>query len=69
MTGFNELTVSQRLGCEFLFNQPMQMAADCRVIEALDDFVEKAGDEETLGDFCRNAARAQVKHLVFFDLT
>ena len=27
----------------------MQMIADRRVIEALDDFVEKSGDEEALG--------------------
>ncbi len=47
----------------------MQMSRDRRMIEALDDFVQKAGDEEALGDFRRNAARAQVKQLVFFDLT
>ena len=38
------------------------------MIEALDDFVQKSSDEEALGNLCWNAARAQVKQLVFFDL-
>jgi len=46
----------------------MQMPGNSRVIEALNDFVQKAGDEEALCDFCGDAARAQIKHLVFFDL-
>ena len=45
------------------------MLGDCWVIEALDDFVQKTGDKETLADLCRNAAGAKVKELVFFDLT
>jgi len=44
------------------------MFAYCRVIESLNDLVQKAGDQEALGNFCGDAARAQVKHLVFFDL-
>ena len=46
----------------------MQVITDRWMIEPLDDFVQKAGDEEALGDLCGNAARAQVKHLVFFNL-
>src|SRR5215470_2546721 len=45
------------------------MLADRRVIEALDDFVEKARDEEALGDFCRNTAGAQIEKFVLVDLT
>ena len=46
----------------------MQMIADRRVIEALDDFVEESGDEEALGYVCRNAAAAQIEEFVFVDL-
>ena len=46
----------------------MQVLSYRWMIETLDHFVEKSGDEETLGDLCRNAAGAQVKHLVFFNL-
>src|SRR6185369_10968943 len=53
---------------EFLFDQPMQMCRDRRVIEALDDFVQEAGDEKALRHFCGNAAATQVKQLVFFNL-
>ena len=45
------------------------MITDRRVIEALDYFVEESGDEEALGDFCGNAASAQIKKFVFVDLT
>ena len=54
---------------KFLFDQPVQMVAYCSVVEALDDFVQKTGDEQALGNFCRNAAGAEVKELVFFDLS
>ena len=53
---------------ELLFDQAMQMIANRWVIKPLDDFVQKSSDEEPLGNLCRNAARAQVKQLVFFDL-
>ena len=35
---------SQTLLGKFLFNQLMQMLGNSRVIETLDDFVQKAGD-------------------------
>ena len=53
---------------KFLLNQPMQMLSYRWMIETLDDFVQKTGDEEALGDLCWNAARAQIKQLVFVDL-
>ena len=54
---------------EFLLDQPMQMRCDRWVIEALDDFVEKAGDEEALCALCRNPPTAKVKQFVLVDLT
>ena len=49
-------------------DQLIQIIGDCGLIEAPDDFVEEAGDDEALGDFCRDATRMQVKHLVLVDL-
>ena len=40
-----------------------------RVIESLYYFVQKAGDDETLGNWDGNTARAQIKEFVFVDLT
>jgi hypothetical protein len=45
------------------------MISDRRVIEALDDFIQKAGYNETLGHWDGNTARAQIKKFVFVDLT
>src|ERR1044071_8554530 len=56
------------LRSEFVFDEPVQVLAYRRMVEALHDFVQKTGDEETLGDFCRDAARAQIKQLIFFNL-
>src|SRR5207302_11127575 len=53
---------------EFLFNQPMQVRSNRRLIEALDDFVQETGDDEVLGDLHRNAAGAEIKEFVFIDL-
>jgi hypothetical protein len=53
---------------KFLLNQPMQMLSYRWMIETLDDFVQKAGDQEALGDFCGNAAGAQIEELVFVNL-
>src|SRR6266480_690612 len=44
------------------------MLGDRWMIEAPDDFIQKTSDQEALADFCRNAAGAKVKELVFFDL-
>ena len=44
------------------------MITNHRMIEALDHFVEESGDEEALGDFCGNAAGAQIEEFVFVDL-
>ena len=38
------------------------------MIEALDDFIQKSGHNETLGDGNWNTAGAQVEKLVFIDL-
>ena len=38
------------------------------MIEPLDYLVQKAGDEEALGDFYGDAARAQIEEFVFVDL-
>ena len=46
----------------------MQMLSYHWMIETLDDFVQKAGDEQALGYVCRNAAGAQIEELVFVDL-
>ena len=43
---------------EFLFDESMQMISYRWMIEPLDYFVQKAGDEEALGDFRVNPARA-----------
>ena len=45
------------------------MISDRWMIETLDDFVQKTGDEETLSHVCGNAARAQIEKLIFVDLT
>src|SRR2546423_15394849 len=44
------------------------MIGDGGLIEALDDFVQKAGDDETLGNGHGNAAGPEVKHFVLVDL-
>ena len=62
--GFN----SQLFLREFLFDQPMQIRRDHGMIKSLDNLVQETGDNETLRDWNRNAARAEVKQLVFFDL-
>src|SRR5262245_49449732 len=41
----------------------------CRMIEALDDFVQKTGDNETLCHRDRNTPSAKIEKLVFVDLT
>jgi hypothetical protein len=46
----------------------MQMLSYRWMIETLDDLIEKAGDEEPLGHFCGNTARAKIKEFVFVDL-
>ena len=60
---------SLSLGGKFPFDQLVQVLADFIVIETLNDFIEESGDEEALGDFCGNAAGAQIKKFVFVDLT
>src|SRR5437762_13905973 len=51
----------QSLRTEFFFDQSLQMLGDRRVIETLDDLVEKAGDYEPLSNFCGDTAGVQVK--------
>jgi hypothetical protein len=46
---------------EFLFNQPMQMRRDRRLIESLNDFVQETGDDEALGDGNGNPAGAEIE--------
>ena len=58
----------QNLHCEFLFDAPVQIISYCWMIETLDDFVQEAGDKETLRDLCGNPARAQIKEFVFIKL-
>jgi hypothetical protein len=53
---------------KFLPDQPVQMFRYRWMIEALDDFVQKASHNETLGDRNGNAAGAQVQELVLVDL-
>ena len=60
--------VSRILRSEFLFDQPVQVMTYRRMIEALDYFVQKASDEEPLRHLSWDAARAQVKQLIFFNL-
>jgi hypothetical protein len=45
------------------------MITNRRVIETLDHFVEKSGNEEPLANRCWNAAGAKIKELVFVDLS
>src|SRR4029453_11395256 len=59
----------QSLCGEFFFDEAVQMIANHRVIEAWVDFVQKAGDEKTLGNFGGDAAGAQIEKFVFIDLT
>src|SRR4029453_19677550 len=58
----------QTLPREFRLDQPAQMIGYRRVIEPLNDFVQKTGADETLGDWNRDSARARVKQLCFLDL-
>ena len=59
----------QSLCGELLFDEAVQMITNHRMIEALDHFVEESGNEEALGDFCGDAAGAQIEEFVFIDLT
>lgn len=45
------------------------MPGYCGMIEALNYFVQKTGDDETLCCGDRNTASAQIEELVFIDLT
>ena len=58
----------QKLHCEFSFDEAVQMISYRWMIETLDDFVQKAGDKEALGDLCGNAASAQIEEFVFINL-
>ena len=53
---------------KFSVDQLIQMSRNRRLIEALDDFVQETGDDETLGNWNGNAAGAEIKHFVFVDL-
>ncbi len=53
---------------EFGFDESTEIIRDSGLIQALDNFVEEAGNNEALGDFCRDATRMEVKHFVFVDL-
>ena len=57
------------LGGKFLLDQAMQVLGDRWMIKALDDFIQKTGDQQALADFGWDSPRAKVKELVFFDLT
>ena len=46
----------------------MYMLRYCRMIEALNDFIQKACDNETLGHGYGNAACAKIEKLVFVNL-
>src|SRR5207244_5754041 len=59
-----ELSAMRKLSVD----QLMQIIGDCGLIEAVDDLVQEAGDDEALGDFCRDATRMEVKHFVFINL-
>src|SRR2546425_2369409 len=59
-----ELSAMRKLSVD----QPIQIIGDCGLIEAVDDFVQKTGDDETLGDFCRDATGMEIKHFLFVDL-
>lgn len=45
------------------------MRADGRLVEPLNDVVQKTGDDKALGDGNGNSARSQIKKLLFIDLT
>ena len=45
------------------------MFGDCRLIEALNDFVEKSGDDEALRGLLRNSPRTKIKHFILVDLS
>src|SRR5205085_2856380 len=59
---------STNVRSKLLFNQPMQMCSDRRLIEALDDFVQETGDDEVLGHLYRDTAGAEIEEFVFIDL-
>ena len=53
---------------ELFLDQPIQMLRDRRLIEALDHFVEKTGDDQPLGGFGRDAPGTKIEELIFIDL-
>ncbi len=59
---------SYRLVRKFSVDQTPQMLGDSRLIEALDDFIQKARDDEALGNRDGNSTRAEIKHFLFVDL-
>src|SRR5437016_11310880 len=50
------------------FDQSIQVLRNDRLIEALDHFVQEAGDDEPLRRSCRNATGTKIEHFVFVDL-
>jgi hypothetical protein len=54
--------------CEFVFDQSTQMISYRLVIEALNDLVQEAADDEALGGWDRNAAGTEIKKLIRVDL-
>src|SRR5205085_9973699 len=53
---------------KFSVNQALQIFTDRGLIEALDHFIQEAGDDELLRRLCRNATRTKIEHFVFIDL-
>jgi len=45
---------------KFSVDQAPQMLGDRRVVESLDDFIQEAGDDETLRGLWRDPARTQI---------
>src|SRR6516164_7123595 len=53
---------------ELLLDHPIQIFRDRRLIEPLDYFVEKPGDDEALGGLNWDAAGTEIEKFVFVDL-
>src|SRR4030095_6674980 len=58
----------QRSGSKFLLDQSVQVLGDRWIVEALDNFVQKTRDNETLRHWDGDTSGAQVEELVFIDL-
>ena len=66
--GSKNVSQSRLPACKFFLNQPVQVSNDGWLVKALNNFIQKSGDDEALGNGDRNPASAEVKEFVLLNL-